>query len=65
MLTFLQAVPERYSKYKLPQIDEFFALGRGLQKPDEKIDVPSLVCRKWWVTEAPTEEVDMRCIRKW
>lgn len=44
ILIFLQAIPERYSKYNLAKIDEFFALGRGLQKPDEGIDVPSLVC---------------------
>lgn len=44
----LQAIPDRYSKYKLAPIDEFFAMGRGLQKPGQEgeaaIDVPSLVC---------------------
>jgi hypothetical protein len=45
----LQAIPERYSKHKLPEFDEYFAMGRGLQKPkgekgDEAgVDVPSLV----------------------
>jgi hypothetical protein len=43
--SYPQAIPERYSKYNLPRIDEYFAMGRGLQKPDEGIDVPSLVCR--------------------
>ena len=42
------AIPERYSKYKLHPVDEYFAMGRGLQKPakdgQEAIDVPSLVC---------------------
>ena len=36
-------IPERYSKYKLAAIDEYFAMGRGLQKPDQGIDVPALV----------------------
>ena len=45
-----QAIPEKYSKYNLAPIDEFFAMGRGLQKPqtpeDAAVDVPSLVsCR--------------------
>lgn len=43
----MQAIPERYTKYKLDPIDEFFAMGRGLQKPqtdgNAAIDVPSLV----------------------
>jgi hypothetical protein len=44
----LQAIPERYSKYNLPDFDEYFAMGRGLQKPkgeqgdDAAVDVPSL-----------------------
>ena len=38
-------IPERYSKYNLSQVDEIFAMGRGLQKPEEKIDVPALVNR--------------------
>ncbi|KAI9680493.1 MAG: methionine-synthesizing 5- methyltetrahydropteroyltriglutamate--homocysteine methyltransferase [Caeruleum heppii] len=46
------AVPERYSKYKLAPIDEFFAMGRGMQKPakdgSEAIDVPSLEMVKWF-----------------
>ena len=44
----LQAIPERYTKYNLDPIDEFFAMGRGLQKPakdgQSAVDVPSLVC---------------------
>ncbi|MCJ1270421.1 methionine-synthesizing 5- methyltetrahydropteroyltriglutamate--homocysteine methyltransferase [Lobaria immixta] len=42
------AIPERYSKYNLHPIDEFFALGRGRQIPDEGIDVPSLEMVKWF-----------------
>ena len=40
-------VPERYTKYNLDPIDEYFAMGRGLQRPavDGKpaVDVPALV----------------------
>lgn len=40
-------IPERYSKYNLHPLDEYFAMGRGLQKPAKDgqaaIDVPSLV----------------------
>ncbi|KKY23870.1 putative 5-methyltetrahydropteroyltriglutamate-homocysteine methyltransferase [Phaeomoniella chlamydospora] len=42
------AIPERYSKYNLDPIDEYFAMGRGLQKPAEGIDVPSLEMVKWF-----------------
>lgn len=41
-------VPERYTKYNLDPIDEYFAMGRGLQKPAEGIDVPSLEMVKWF-----------------
>ncbi|KAI9676788.1 MAG: methionine-synthesizing 5- methyltetrahydropteroyltriglutamate--homocysteine methyltransferase [Trizodia sp. TS-e1964] len=45
-------IPERYSKYKLHPIDEFFAMGRGLQKPAKDgasaVDVPSLEMVKWF-----------------
>jgi 5-methyltetrahydropteroyltriglutamate--homocysteine methyltransferase len=44
----VKAVPERYTKYNLDPIDEYFAMGRGLQRPAkdgaEAVDVPSLVC---------------------
>ena len=40
-------IPERYSKYNLDPIDEYFAMGRGLQKPakdgKEAVDVPASV----------------------
>jgi hypothetical protein len=45
----VQAIPERYSKHNLPDYDEYFAMGRGLQKPkgeqgdSVEVDVPSLV----------------------
>ncbi|KFY41488.1 hypothetical protein V494_02968 [Pseudogymnoascus sp. VKM F-4513 (FW-928)] len=49
VLTHIQdfnAVPERYTKYKLNKVDEYFAMGRGLQK--EGVDVPSLEMVKWF-----------------
>ncbi|KAL8747063.1 MAG: hypothetical protein Q9190_001002 [Brigantiaea leucoxantha] len=46
------ATPERYTQYNLDPLDEFFAMGRGLQKPatDGKaaVDVPSLEMVKWF-----------------
>ncbi|KAJ5501425.1 Cobalamin-independent methionine synthase [Penicillium expansum] len=39
-------IPERYTKYNLNPLDEYFAMGRGLQK--EGIDVPSLEMVKWF-----------------
>jgi 5-methyltetrahydropteroyltriglutamate--homocysteine methyltransferase len=40
-------IPERYSKYNLSPIDEYFAMGRGLQRPATDsapaVDVPALV----------------------
>lgn len=47
VLTGSQVVPEKYSKYKLDPIDEFFAMGRGRQVPQTPdaaaVDVPALV----------------------
>jgi len=40
------AVPPRYTKYKLDPVDEYFAMGRGLQR--EGVDVPSLEMVKWF-----------------
>ncbi|KAL1960204.1 hypothetical protein VTO42DRAFT_8747 [Malbranchea cinnamomea] len=46
------AIPQRYSKYNLHPIDEYFAMGRGLQRPakdgEPAIDVPSLEMVKWF-----------------
>ncbi|PYH93725.1 cobalamin-independent methionine synthase [Aspergillus ellipticus CBS 707.79] len=39
-------IPERYSKYNLHPVDEYFAMGRGLQKPG--VDVPALEMVKWF-----------------
>lgn len=39
-------IPERYSSHKLNPIDEYFAMGRGLQKAG--VDVPSLELVKWF-----------------
>ncbi|MCJ1388768.1 methionine-synthesizing 5- methyltetrahydropteroyltriglutamate--homocysteine methyltransferase [Xylographa bjoerkii] len=51
-IQFFGASPERYTKYNLAPIDEFFAMGRGLQKPgkdgESAIDVPSLEMVKWF-----------------
>ncbi|MCJ1433644.1 methionine-synthesizing 5- methyltetrahydropteroyltriglutamate--homocysteine methyltransferase [Xylographa pallens] len=51
-IQFFGASPERYTKYNLAPIDEFFAMGRGLQKPGKEgesaIDVPSLEMVKWF-----------------
>jgi len=41
-------IPERYTKNNLSQIDQYFAMGRGLQKPDKNIDVPALEMVKWF-----------------
>ena len=45
-------IPERYSNYKLDPIDEFFAMGRGLQRPAKDgqpaVDVPALEMVKWF-----------------
>ncbi|KAK4941837.1 methionine-synthesizing 5-methyltetrahydropteroyltriglutamate--homocysteine methyltransferase [Elasticomyces elasticus] len=47
-------VPERYTKYNLSKLDEYFAMGRGLQKPatdsSSAVDVPSLAQEmvKWF-----------------
>lgn len=40
-------IPERYSKYNLDPLDEYFAMGRGLQK--NGVDVPALEMVKWYV----------------
>ncbi|EEH43403.1 5-methyltetrahydropteroyltriglutamate-homocysteine S-methyltransferase [Paracoccidioides brasiliensis Pb18] len=46
------AIPERYSKYGLHPVDEYFAMGRGLQRPakdgEAAVDVPSLEMVKWF-----------------
>ena len=41
-------IPERYTKNNLAGIDQYFAMGRGLQKPDQGIDVPALEMVKWF-----------------
>jgi 5-methyltetrahydropteroyltriglutamate--homocysteine methyltransferase len=43
---FFQAAPPRYTKYNLDPVDEYFAMGRGLQR--EGVDVPSLEMVKWF-----------------
>lgn len=41
-------IPERYNKNNLAPIDQYFAMGRGLQKPDQGVDVPALEMVKWF-----------------
>ncbi|ERF75471.1 hypothetical protein EPUS_07003 [Endocarpon pusillum Z07020] len=45
-------VPERYSKYNLSDLDEYFAMGRGLQRPEKDgepaVDVSALEMVKWF-----------------
>ncbi|MCJ1484157.1 methionine-synthesizing 5- methyltetrahydropteroyltriglutamate--homocysteine methyltransferase [Schaereria dolodes] len=51
-IQFFGAIPEKYAKYNLSPIDEYFAMGRGLQKPSKDgeaaVDVPSLEMVKWF-----------------
>jgi 5-methyltetrahydropteroyltriglutamate--homocysteine methyltransferase len=51
-------IPERYTQYNLHSLDEYFAMGRGLQKPAKDgqaaIDVPSLVCVALYLRAAGT-----------
>ncbi|KAI5291835.1 methionine-synthesizing 5- methyltetrahydropteroyltriglutamate--homocysteine methyltransferase [Ascosphaera aggregata] len=46
------ASPERYTQYGLQPLDEYFAMGRGLQRPakddEPAVDVPSLEMVKWF-----------------
>jgi 5-methyltetrahydropteroyltriglutamate--homocysteine methyltransferase len=46
-IQLFNVVPERYTKYNLSKLDEYFAMGRGLQKPatdsSPAVDVPALV----------------------
>jgi len=57
-------IPERYSKYNLSPIDEYFAMGRGLQKPakdgEPAVDVPSLVSTHYSLMQKRTDST-----RKW
>jgi len=41
-------IPERYNKNNLAPIDQYFAMGRGLQKPDQGVDVSALEMVKWF-----------------
>jgi len=53
----LQAIPERFSKYKLDPIDEFFAMGRGKQQAakdgQDAIDVSALVSKSPSLSNLP------------
>ncbi|SMN18260.1 similar to Saccharomyces cerevisiae YER091C MET6 Cobalamin-independent methionine synthase, involved in methionine biosynthesis and regeneration [Maudiozyma saulgeensis] len=45
-------IPERYTKYQLPQLDVLFAMGRGLQRKatdsEPAVDVTALEMVKWF-----------------
>ena len=43
------AIPERYNSISNP-LDKYFAMGRGLQNPALKIDVPAMEMKKWFDT---------------
>ncbi|KAL2916281.1 methionine-synthesizing 5-methyltetrahydropteroyltriglutamate--homocysteine methyltransferase [Polyrhizophydium stewartii] len=43
------AVPERYASIP-SKVDQYFAMGRGLQRPAEGIDVPAMEMKKWFDT---------------
>lgn len=43
------AVPQRYQQIPVKR-DIYFAMGRGLQRPDENIDVPAMEMKKWFDT---------------
>ncbi|KAK4496806.1 hypothetical protein PRZ48_012790 [Zasmidium cellare] len=45
-IQLFNAIPERYSKHNLHKLDEYFAMGRGIQK--DNVDVPSLEMVKWF-----------------
>jgi 5-methyltetrahydropteroyltriglutamate--homocysteine methyltransferase len=45
-IQLFNAIPERYSKHNLDELDTYFAMGRGHQK--NGIDVPSLEMVKWF-----------------
>ncbi|KAI7874666.1 5-methyltetrahydropteroyltriglutamate-homocysteine S-methyltransferase [Lichtheimia hyalospora FSU 10163] len=59
------AIPQRYQHIKNP-LDQYFAMGRGLQKPatetTPKVDVPAMEMKKWFDTNyhfiVPEFEVD-------
>ncbi|KAI7872007.1 5-methyltetrahydropteroyltriglutamate-homocysteine S-methyltransferase [Spinellus fusiger] len=61
------AIPQRYQHIKSP-IEQFFAMGRGLQRPatatTEKVDVPAMEMKKWFDTNyhfiVPEFEVDQK-----
>ena len=43
------AIPERYTSIP-SSTDKYFAMGRGLQRPAEGIDVPAMEMKKWFDT---------------
>lgn len=62
LTVLLNAVPDRYEKIELNEIDTYFAMSRGYQ--GEKGDVKALVMKKWFNTNyhymVPELEDDMK-----
>lgn len=52
LAVLFNVIPERYAQYNLPQIDTFFAMGRGLQRAATEtspaVDVTALEMVKWF-----------------
>ncbi|KAI8928217.1 cobalamin-independent synthase [Entophlyctis helioformis] len=42
-------IPDRYANIP-SKVDQYFAMGRGLQRPAEGIDVPAMEMKKWFDT---------------
>ncbi|TPX68049.1 5-methyltetrahydropteroyltriglutamate---homocysteine S-methyltransferase [Spizellomyces sp. 'palustris'] len=48
-LLLFGVIPQKYQGLKFP-LEAYFAMGRGLQKPEEGIDVPAMEMKKWFDT---------------
>ncbi|KAI9105982.1 cobalamin-independent synthase [Phlyctochytrium arcticum] len=46
-LLVFDVLPDRYRKLEFP-LEAYFAMGRGLQRPDQGIDVPAMEMKKWF-----------------
>ncbi|KAJ3202479.1 methionine-synthesizing 5- methyltetrahydropteroyltriglutamate--homocysteine methyltransferase [Dinochytrium kinnereticum] len=48
-LVMFDAVPQKYRGLEFP-LETYFAMGRGLQRPEKGIDVPAMEMKKWFDT---------------
>ncbi|KAJ3057235.1 methionine-synthesizing 5- methyltetrahydropteroyltriglutamate--homocysteine methyltransferase [Rhizophlyctis rosea] len=48
-LLLFGVIPARYANLQFP-LETYFAMGRGLQKPEQGIDVPAMEMKKWFDT---------------